>query len=418
MSKQQNRVRPQVESLEPREVPAYINLVGNVVQAVGDDGWHDNVTVDPSGSQVVVRMFSVWSGGLLLPPLVTTQTFSRSAVGQVRFWGFGGNDSFINNVGVSSTAFGGDGNDYLEGANLPDFFYGGAGSDTLVGYGGDDWLYGENGSDLLNGMSGTDQLIGGAGYDAYRDDYQLVINGTSASDVQQGESGVCTILAGVAETMLNPLAGRGNWTSRVRSVGGGSYDVWLYQSASPYGGVGRWYRTTFDGTWYDDDAQPSLNPGGAREMWPVIVQRAVLDSYGVPWRTQFDPNWGDWWRTSRVALERLTGYTASYQPTTISVFGIRVPVARPESLANLLSNYFVAAETRGDTGTGDVVTTHAYAVRGVSSYEGVWYVDLYNPWGRDTQGPNGTRAVTGADDGYLTITWDTFLRAFEGYWYA
>lgn len=390
--------RPQLETLEAREVPAYVNLVsGGIVQAVGDDFRNDNVHAFKSGTQVVVRLES--SAGVI------ERRFSASAVREIRFWGYSGDDRFVNDVNVPSYADGGAGNDYLEGANAADRFFGGAGNDTLVGYGGDDLLDGGDGYDFLDGGAGRDTLIGGAGKDRYRDDWALFIGGASVSDIKQGESGVCTILAGIADTMVRNFAGRGTWANRIRSAGAGQYDVWLYSSTSASGGTGYWQRTTFDGTWDDDDARPNL-VNGVNEVWTVIAQRATLDSYGVPWRSAwYDQSaWGTWWMDNSVALGRITGYSVWRQGSLAS--------ARPEDLQARLSNCFVTAATWGTPYSSLVVGAHAYVVRNCYASGGAWWVDLYNPWGVD--GGSGS----GANDGYITMTWYAFANSFWSYDFA
>ncbi len=62
-------------------------------------------------------------------------------------------------------AWGGTGNDTLEGGRRADRLAGGAGSDTLLGHGGNDVLLGQGGRDLLEGGPGCDILVGGAGED-------------------------------------------------------------------------------------------------------------------------------------------------------------------------------------------------------------------------------------------------------------
>jgi len=105
--------------------------------------------------------------------------------GDVYFYGYAGNDYFLNNTYLRATAYGMDGhdtlyggysNDYLDGGAGTDYVYGRWGNDTLVaGYdysynvldGGDgnDALYGGYGSDYLYGQYGNDTLVGNYGKD-------------------------------------------------------------------------------------------------------------------------------------------------------------------------------------------------------------------------------------------------------------
>ena len=81
-------------------------------------------------------------------------------------------------------AFGGDGDDCLEGGPSKDHLVGGDGNDWLAGRGGNDELhgrsgnddlYGGNGDDTLNGGKGKDRLYGGAGNDKLYRDLELLL---------------------------------------------------------------------------------------------------------------------------------------------------------------------------------------------------------------------------------------------------
>jgi Ca2+-binding RTX toxin-like protein len=97
-----------------------------------------------------------------------TFVYDLSDVTLIEFRGNGGNDQFFNTAaGISSDAWGGDGNDTLSGAGCDDRFWGQNGDDRLSGNGGHDSLYGGAGLDTLSGGSGDDRLDGG--YDGVRD---------------------------------------------------------------------------------------------------------------------------------------------------------------------------------------------------------------------------------------------------------
>jgi Ca2+-binding RTX toxin-like protein len=72
------------------------------------------------------------------------------------------------------TAYGQDGNDFIQGSPLADRLYGGegdnevhagAGDDYVYGGSGTDFLYGDEGNDFLDHGGGTDMIDGGAGFD-------------------------------------------------------------------------------------------------------------------------------------------------------------------------------------------------------------------------------------------------------------
>ncbi len=96
-------------------------------------------------------------------------------------------------------AFGGAGDDYLEGYNGADALVGGLGNDTLVGYGGNDSLWGEAGNDTLRGMDGDDQLMGGDGNDQ--------MEGGNGNDKLWGGNGNDVLLGGYGNDQLMGDAG-------------------------------------------------------------------------------------------------------------------------------------------------------------------------------------------------------------------
>lgn len=161
-------------SLESRRLPAAI-VSGNL--QISGTNRSDTVVVDDMfvNGQDVVRV--VQNG--------YTQYFSAFAItGEIRFWGYKGNDIFDyagtfdcyvdagagNDLILGGDGWdyilGGDGNDTLEGWGGADILRGGKGNDLLDGGNGDDDLYGDSGNDLLGGRAGNDYLNGGSGNDA------------------------------------------------------------------------------------------------------------------------------------------------------------------------------------------------------------------------------------------------------------
>lgn len=104
--------------------------------------------------------------------------------GEIRFFGYQGNDLFdyagIIDCYVEAGSgndrilcgdgwdyvLGGDGHDTIEGWDGSDILRGGAGNDLIDGGFGDDDLYGDSGHDLLGGGAGNDYMNGGSGNDA------------------------------------------------------------------------------------------------------------------------------------------------------------------------------------------------------------------------------------------------------------
>ena len=151
---------PRLEVLETRALMA-------VDVAVGLN--HLTITSDNVGDSVEVRQnpndnfrVDVLVGGAV------QATHDLGVYGTIRFEGNGGNDIFINNTfnasfGLSRAceAYGGSGNDLLQGNDQGDVLIGGADDDILYGYGGQDVLGGDAGSDWLFGGTGNDVLDGG-----------------------------------------------------------------------------------------------------------------------------------------------------------------------------------------------------------------------------------------------------------------
>ncbi|MGB7084591.1 MAG: calcium-binding protein [Phormidesmis sp.] len=99
---------------------------------------------------------------------LTVGDLSGSGVQKVVFSGGDGND--VLDARESSTtleAFGGEGDDLLQGGSAEDTFFAGAGDDTVVGQRGDDTAYLEAGDDrfIWNNGDGSDFINGGAGFD-------------------------------------------------------------------------------------------------------------------------------------------------------------------------------------------------------------------------------------------------------------
>lgn len=139
-----------------------VRLDGRVLVIEGDSSTAtvgpaaDDAVVDRIGSQIRVKMRSTPEGLFLTDPTVTTErSFDAAAVSSIRFNGRAGNDKFVNNVVLPATAFGGSGDDYLEGTSAVDTFFGDEGNDTLVGFGGKDSLDGGNGSDSGTATAGA-----------------------------------------------------------------------------------------------------------------------------------------------------------------------------------------------------------------------------------------------------------------------
>lgn len=92
-------------------------------------------------------------------------------------WGEGGDDIIVD----ARFAHGSDGNDLIMGSDKADELIGGPGDDTIHGMGGGDTVYGNSGSDELRGGLGDDRLYGGPQPD--------LLYGNSGDDLLHGGPG-------------------------------------------------------------------------------------------------------------------------------------------------------------------------------------------------------------------------------------
>ncbi|MBU2890978.1 Hint domain-containing protein [Celeribacter halophilus] len=95
-----------------------------------------------------------------------------------------GDDAFTNQF------WGGDGDDYIDGAGGDDELYGEAGNDTIYGGDGDDTIDGGTGDDTIDGGAGADDISAGSGNDTvFGGDGDDTIYGYEGSDTVDGGDG-------------------------------------------------------------------------------------------------------------------------------------------------------------------------------------------------------------------------------------
>jgi Ca2+-binding RTX toxin-like protein len=155
----------QVEKLESRQLMAITASIANgVLNIQGSD--------DPRGDIVQVYRFDNTRIGIRDFDFATSRfrefSVPSGGVTQLRFDGRAGNDSFQfqNGLSLPSVLVGGDGTDFLNGAQFHgNVLLGGAGNDFLNGGNANDTILGEAGDDVINGGLGTDGMYGQAGND-------------------------------------------------------------------------------------------------------------------------------------------------------------------------------------------------------------------------------------------------------------
>ncbi len=252
--------RPSLESLDARDLMA-VGLANGVLSIQGTNvADHVKVSIDNRGTayayddKVVVKVttagqaYQVHSLGrykIEAGPNVPAP-YWKAQIHTVSFRGYAGNDSFLNNTSIASTAFGGDGNDNLAGGSSNDRLYGEAGADTLIARQGDDHLTGGAGADLLHGGVGNDRLYGGSGDDTLFGDNPNhgEFAPTGGSDVLFGDSGFNTLYGqGGMDSVYGEADNDilyGNYPGQISDgvpddlYGGEDYD-WLYFASYPDG---------------------------------------------------------------------------------------------------------------------------------------------------------------------------------------
>ncbi|MFO0844627.1 MAG: C2 family cysteine protease [Gemmataceae bacterium] len=180
-----------LESLEMRALPT-VSLSGTTLRILGGAG-NDTALVSTKViggvSKVEVNLNGV------------VRRFNTSAVQEVFFNGFAGNDVFTAapTFNIRVVAHGGAGNDVLTGGAAGDAFHGEGGNDVINGRGGDDWIHGEGGNDVLYGGNGNDWIYGYQG-----DDFLF---GQGQNDNLFGGAGLDRMYGGFGEDNLVSLDG-------------------------------------------------------------------------------------------------------------------------------------------------------------------------------------------------------------------
>jgi hypothetical protein len=179
------RARLEIEALEAREVMAGSVSVKNAALVIAGTQQADAAQVTFDGSRIWVNLNG------------TASAFSPVGINRIEFYGYGGNDTFLNKTGAPSVAYGHGGDDILIGGSGNDYLDGGAGNDQIDGKGGNDTLLGGAGNDYLQGNDGDDTIYGGTGHDSlYGDIGNDTLYGESGNDGLFGGSGYDTLWGG------------------------------------------------------------------------------------------------------------------------------------------------------------------------------------------------------------------------------
>ncbi len=326
-----------VQQLEDRKMFASITPVGGTVTIKGDNNWNDEAVIEKVGSQVRVRISSLPTNGFALRPSVV-EKFIPTTTKEIVFQGYSGNDRFINNWSneqLLTRAFGGSGDDYLEGHNGRDEFDGGSGNDilkgysgndvlrggtgndTLYGHSGDDDLYGDDDADTLYGGSGNDGLYGGAGtdklYGESGSDRFLITSGSTEAKDAVGEDAVVSFRNGnktwtateietvdIALAQLHRKTGNDN----LLELKGGKSMTFVRNAASS------------SGTAYaDNDSNGTINAYNNMFNDKKIAVATVIHEVAHNWDTEHNA-WNTWlsrtgWTTTKPSAANMSKYVQS-----------------------------------------------------------------------------------------------------------
>jgi len=279
---------------------------------------------------------------------------------------------------------------------------------VLNGGPGQDTLYGGSGNDLLHGGAGVNQLFGNGGFDTFhQDSIAAVVNGCSPTDVNQKESPTCQTLASLAECAKQGInfgslitRSGSNWT--VTLLGAGTQTVF------------------FDGTWTSNDPVPVAD-GGVYEAWPLLMQRARLQSLGVSYTgPKTSADWdADHARTGGRLFDATDALrTFTNRPTSNKTVRNTTPLKMQQAMAagSAVVLGSVSGGSKKDLTADGIARNHAYALLRVYQQGSQWYADLYNPWRSDAGnksriGPTGSVGAS-ADDGIVTLEWSVVSRNF------
>lgn len=321
--------------------------------------------------------------------------------------------------------FGGPGADSLYGGPGKDYIYGEEGGDAIYGDGGNDKLYGNSDWDWIHGGEGDDFLDAGFPdeWSAWGDEgndfnaYTPIIDGTSMFDVEQGGSPTCWIGAAIASAARNGE----DLASLISYRSNGVYQVMLYnQEFVPGQGLMPVLRPNyvkFDGDMYMNvegrisDYLPHASAEG--ESWVTIVQRAYLQSRGM---SLTDPTGG----APDDVLYALNGseiFGIGFQKTQGNFLWERydsLTTKNRDTMVLALNSGFNVVASSEDIEfevNNAIVIDHLYAVTAAwQDANANWFVQLYNPHGRDSGTPSGDPM-----DGLVTLSWDEFASSFQGF---
>jgi hypothetical protein len=282
------------------------------------------------------------------------------------------------------------------------FVYGNAGNDyiDLGTVKNDAAIYCGDGNDTIRCGLGNDTVVPGGGFDRVFRPFvadQPAVNGVAVSDIRQGQNPLCQTDAALAEAVNQGE----NFAADIHYQGNDVYDVKLPGNTQDQ-------RVYFDG-WTTPNDPVETNS----EFWPVLLQRARLQSLGIdPSVPHTYAQWSQLNQQSNGKLFSINDTLAYFTGRATSYQGIGS--VTPQGLqASLASGADIVAQSQsGYVSPDGIIGNHTYALLAVYNDAGAWKVRLYNPWGMDRE--NGAtidsldRSHATANDGFITLSWAQF----------
>jgi titin len=253
-------------------------LPGEMVTATGTTWTTIETTSEFSGAFFATGIGSILTGGgpdddeIVLVPGSTPGTINVSVNGidlgdlpadDITAYGFGGSDSIQvhEEITVSATLNGGDGDDTVQAGGGTTVLVGGDGNDTLVGGTGTNTLDGGDGDDVLQDGGGTNTVIGGTGSNTF-----VVGGGTNTFEVAVGSS---TDNADLPQVIVTPVAAGNEGAAIPLAIWAGLSDTDGSESLS------------IDITGVPDSATLSNGQKNADGSWTITTANPSIDLNGM-----------------------------------------------------------------------------------------------------------------------------------------
>ena len=371
--------------------------------------------------------------------------------GNDEIWGDAGND-VLDGGALADRLHGGSGNDLINGGDYRDILWGDSGDDSLHGQAGDDTLVGIGGgvSDRLYGEDGNDGFwldtdstethdassaessarnvhrvnnfmfgitktasgqdlpdpeadVNGGGYSPVKNRFDanplFDDNLPRIGDINQGALGDCYFLCGLGsiarqnpDVIRQSIVDLGDDTYAVRFWRDGAWEYYRVDNELPAQvTMNPDFSLSFNGTAY-----AGLGSEGA--LWAALMEKAYVfyecgsdAQYGV-----IEGGFGDY---AFKALNISHWDKDTDDDDAMSVIANQLAAGNAVTVATSFSlNGF-------DTGDS-IVLNHCYSVISIDQSAGT--ITLRNPWGSDAGTAPGSW-VQGANDGYVTFTWQSFV---------